>query len=203
MHETTAAALTLQHQDLPFPDPLSKLLNPVGYVKWKMNVIDNARITYELCAAQFEQRSELMRALNIEESFQGWFNMTVLHVWIINTRLRAEGASGKDLQQELFNHIWLDVEIKLHQAGVKTKINKISSSLMESYYGQTLAYDEGLYYGDAFLAAAFWRNFLSANENVDAVQLARLVSYTRRQLAHVEQVPLQDFLDARLQFLPE
>ncbi|KAH6575398.1 hypothetical protein BASA62_001919 [Batrachochytrium salamandrivorans] len=63
--------------------------------------------------------------LGLEESFQGWFSMTILHVWIMNARLRGEGASGKDMKQEVFNHSWLDVEIKLHQAGVKTRISQI------------------------------------------------------------------------------
>jgi hypothetical protein len=31
------------------------------------------------------------------------------------------------------------------------------SDLISTYYGQTLAYDEGLYEGDAILAAALWR----------------------------------------------
>ena len=41
-------------------------------------------------------------------------------------------------------HVWLDVEIKLSQAGVKTRLNGIVSDLVSSYQGQTLAYDEGI-----------------------------------------------------------
>lgn len=83
--------------------------------------------------------------------------MTILHVWIYNARLRAEGLEGKEMKQEIFDHIWLDVEIKIHKAGVKRQLSKIMSNLVSAYYGQTLAYDEGLYCGDVILAGALWR----------------------------------------------
>nr|KAJ3421242.1 hypothetical protein HK105_004127 [Polyrhizophydium stewartii] len=190
-----------RQQDVPYPDSLSRLLNPVGYIKWKMNVIDSARVVYEDCAAQFERQPGLVKALNLEESFQSWFSVTILHVWIVNARLRGEGGRGKDMVQEIFNHIWLDVELKLHQAGVKTKISKIATNLLDSYYGQTLAYDEGVCLGDAVLAAALWRNFFGCRD-IDATQLALLVDYTRTQLALIEQTPLEDVIEGRFQFQP-
>ncbi|KAH6564423.1 hypothetical protein BASA50_009566 [Batrachochytrium salamandrivorans] len=201
MHTTTACrSSNILSQELPYPNGLSKLLNPVGYLKWKMNVIDNARANYEHCAAQFELQANLVKELGLEESFQGWFSMTILHVWIMNARLRGEGASGKDMKQEVFNHIWLDVEIKLHQAGVKTRISQITSGLLDSYYGQTLAYDEGVCCGDAHLAAALWRNFFGGKD-VNATQLLRLIEYTRQQLIHVEKTSLEDIIQGKFQFL--
>jgi hypothetical protein len=57
----------------------------------------------------------------------------------------------------MFEHLWLDVELKLSEAGVKHNFSKIVADLLTSYYGQTLAYDEGLYMGDTFLTSALWR----------------------------------------------
>jgi hypothetical protein len=39
---------------LPFPTPMAKVLNPFGYVKWKMGVIDDARELYEKCSDSYE-----------------------------------------------------------------------------------------------------------------------------------------------------
>ncbi|KAH6568849.1 hypothetical protein BASA62_005216 [Batrachochytrium salamandrivorans] len=40
MHTTTACrSSNILSQELPYPNGLSKLLNPVGYLKWKMNVM--------------------------------------------------------------------------------------------------------------------------------------------------------------------
>jgi hypothetical protein len=42
------------NKDIPFPNPISKVLDPVGFVKWKMGVIDSARGHYEHCSDQFQ-----------------------------------------------------------------------------------------------------------------------------------------------------
>jgi hypothetical protein len=137
---------------LPFPDPLSKALHPIGYLKWKMAVIDNARNNYENCAEQFENST-----LKTTQEFQDWFALTTLHLWMLSKRLNMQGEVGNDFKVEMVNHLWLDVEIKLAQAGVKTNITKTVEDLVSSYQGQCLAYDEGLDCGDAILAAAIWR----------------------------------------------
>ncbi|KAJ3036074.1 hypothetical protein HK097_003931 [Rhizophlyctis rosea] len=182
--------------------------------------------------------------------------MAVLHLWILNVRLKAEGANGKDLQQEIFTHLWLDCEMKLHLAGspdrmvgmgessagqisgrvwkgrkdndevmrrsieeqrdkqipykskqlirliqVKSRLNKVLQDLMSAWYGQSLAYDEGLYYeGDAILAAAIWRNVYGANQPVTATQLESLLTYVRKQLKHVEQFDRDEILNGRFKW---
>lgn len=83
--------------------------------------------------------------------------MTILHVWLVNLRFKAEGLPGKDATQELFNHIWIDADIRLNKAGVKARVGKVMEDLVDSYYGQSLAYAEGLVKGDAILASAMWR----------------------------------------------
>ncbi|KAJ3327008.1 hypothetical protein HDU76_012434 [Blyttiomyces sp. JEL0837] len=159
--------------------------NPIQFMKWKMERIDNSRHIYEDCALQFHDGNKFMSKYNLPDNFQTWFTITVLHIWMYNTKLRAEGADGKDMKQEIFNTLWLDVELRLSKAGVKMNLGKIVSDLLSSFYGQTLAYDEGLYYGDAVLAAALWRNVFAAKD-VSAEQLEELVTYVRRQLQHID-----------------
>ncbi|KAI8906922.1 ubiquinol-cytochrome C chaperone-domain-containing protein [Gorgonomyces haynaldii] len=167
---------------MEYPDHVSKIMDPVGYVKWKMLLIDVARESYEKCSFQFENKKPQLQEWGLDLNFQTWFNFTVLHVWLVSSRLRTEGKLGHELQQEIFNHIWLDVEIKLHQAGVKTRINKITDNLIGSYYGQTLAYDEGLKKGKPVLASALWRNLYAAQQ-MDLVKIKSMVEYTE---AHLE-----------------
>jgi len=59
-----------------------------------------------------------LKECQLPETFQSWFSVTVLHMWLYCARLRSEGSLGKEMKQELFNHLWVDVELKLHQAGV-------------------------------------------------------------------------------------
>ncbi|KAJ3310850.1 hypothetical protein HDV04_004626, partial [Boothiomyces sp. JEL0838] len=177
------------NSSLPFPDSLSKALNPVGYVKWKMGVIDAGRTNYEECAQQFEKLD-----LKLPSTFQSWFSVTILHVWMINKRLSLEGELGRDLQKEMINHIWLDAEIKLHQAGVKAKINSIVSDLVGQYQGNTLGYDEGLFYGDQILAGALWRNIYNC-ENVEFEKILNLLTIVRQRLHYLDKLDSKTVMD--------
>jgi hypothetical protein len=76
---------------------------------------------------------------------------------MFNARLRSEGKEGREMTQEIFEHLWLDIELKLADAGVKHNLSKIVDELLTSFYGQTLAYDEGLCKGNPTLASALWR----------------------------------------------
>lgn len=83
--------------------------------------------------------------------------MTTMHLWILSCRLRAEGPSGKALSAALLQVFWNDAELKLYEAGVKQKLDKHLTELFESVYGQLMAYDEGLTFGDAYLSSAIVR----------------------------------------------
>ncbi|KAJ3007527.1 hypothetical protein HKX48_009066 [Thoreauomyces humboldtii] len=187
-----------------------------------MNRIDSARHGYEACSGQFDKQQDVLKALGLPDNFQSWFAMTVLHMWIYNARLRAEGLEGKEMKQEMFDHIWIDVEIKIHKAGVKTQLSTIMTNLVSAYYGQTLAYDEGLYYGDTVLAGAIWRSVhladycadcplnrlfhfastrnLMGSEDVDAKQMEALLVYVRKQLQRIDVADRAELLEGRYSF---
>ena len=156
----------------PYDDLWARATDPVGYYKWQVNRIDQCRTIYEKCSKQFDINPNLYKSLGLKYNFNTWFASTVLHIWMINCRLRAEGQEGKEVTQginkfitvlEIFDHIWTDVEIKLFEHGIKTKYKRIFQDLLESYYGQILAYDEGLAKGDSILASALWRFYLFIN----------------------------------------
>jgi cytochrome b pre-mRNA-processing protein 3 len=83
---------------------------------------------------------------------------------------------------------------------VKLNISKIVKDLVSGYQGQILAYDEGLFYGDAILAAAIWRNLYHANNTVKASELAIVVDYVRRNLKAVQDMALDDVLESKFKF---
>jgi cytochrome b pre-mRNA-processing protein 3 len=179
---------------LPYPDPLSKALHPFGFVKWRMSVIDNARNNYEQCAEQFENSS-----LETQKDFQDWFALTVLHLWIITKKLDTAGEVANDFKVEMVNHLWLDVEIKLAQAGVKTNITGLVQDLVSTFQGACLAYDEGLHEGDAIFAAALWRN-LFHTKDVDGKELLKVVEHVRKHLKAIEDIPIEDIYESKFKF---
>jgi hypothetical protein len=102
---------------------------------------------------------------------------------------------------EIFDHIWTDVEIKLYEQGIKTRYKRIFQDLIESYYGQTLAYDEGLSKDDIVLASALWRNFYHQSPDVTITNLTNLINYIRSQLLHIDQIPRSQFLTGNFDLL--
>jgi hypothetical protein len=117
---------------------------------------------------------------------------------MLNTRLKSEGDAGIEMRQEIFNHLWVDVEIQLMRAGVKHNVGGIVKNLLAGYYGQTLGYDEGISKGDVWLASALWRNVVKSG---DLVGLEDLTNYVRRNLGHVEGVERADLLCGRFKWV--
>ncbi|KAJ3394975.1 hypothetical protein HDU84_004433 [Entophlyctis sp. JEL0112] len=157
-----------------------------------MNKIDHARAAYESCSLQFYENNEFVKTMGLDDNLQSWFNVTVLHLWMYCAQLKTLGPVGRAMCQEMFSTLLLDIEIRLSKAGVRTQIDKIITDLISLYYGQILAYDEGLALGDAVLAGALWKNTLAASDNVSAQDLKRLVEYVRIQLQHLDGKDLTD-----------
>ena len=68
---------------------------------------------------------------------------------------------GRTYIQELINHMFIDVELRMRGPYAVTQgrlIKGYMKDLLEQYHGACAAYDEGLIRGDAVLAAAVWRN---------------------------------------------
>ncbi len=74
--------------------------------------------------------------------------------------------------------------------------------LVDSFYGQSLAYDEGLAKGDAIFASALWRNFFQANPQVLPSQVLLMLTYTRANLVHISKLEKVAFLKGNFDFLP-
>ncbi|BGO91314.1 hypothetical protein NBRC10512_007052 [Rhodotorula toruloides] len=122
---------------------------------------------YDRCA----ERAEVEAPFFYEEcylppSFQTWFSITTLHVWLLSVRFRSLPAPlGRVYIQELINQMFVDVENRI-RGPYKVTQNRLvkgyMKDLLEQYHGACAAYDEGLIRGDPVLAAAIWRNVFGA-----------------------------------------
>lgn len=178
---------------------LEMIMHPIKWTRRQMQRTDYAHAVYEQCSSQFDNRQDILHFLELPENFNSWFLLNILHLWIYNCRMRAEGPEAKEVMQSVFEHLWLDIELKLAEAGAK-RVNGIVQRMVASYYGQFLAYDEGLYRGDAVLAAALWRNLLDADEDITPAKLEQLVIYVRRQLARISEAPTEDVIHGKFSF---
>lgn len=62
-------------------------------------------------------KSFLWLALGLKEHFNSWFAVTVMHLWMYNTRLKVEGADGKEMIQEMFEQLWYNIKCWLFIKG--------------------------------------------------------------------------------------
>ena len=151
---------------------------------------ESARFWYETCG----------RA----PTFQGWSQVTMLHMWMLAARMRAlDKTRVKIWQQHFIDHFFYDAEdkmvkrYKVMRAGQRTGYMK---DLFHQYRGMTAAMDEGLMRGDAVLATAVWRNLFNASEDVDIELLALITSHIRRVLSKLGSVDDEIIYEGRIKF---
>lgn len=95
-------------------------------------------------------------------SFQTWFQLTNLHIFLLLARFRAlPSKEAHTYSQELINHFFIDTESRMRERfGVQTSrlVKGYMKDLHLQHRGSTVAYEEGLATDDIRLSAAVWRN---------------------------------------------
>ncbi|KAH8117253.1 ubiquinol-cytochrome C chaperone-domain-containing protein [Phellopilus nigrolimitatus] len=135
------------------------------------------------CAVrEVEERDFWHQECRLPPTFQTWFTVTNLHVWLLTVRFRAlPSPYGENFVQGLVDHFFLDVEDRIRQAlsqkAPERLVSRQMKILREQWAGLNLALDYALGLsspyaasvsalksgdGDAEMAAAVWRNFLGA-----------------------------------------
>lgn len=122
--------------------------------------------------------------LGLTPTFNTWAQVSFIHMYLLTIRFRQfPAAHAPAWHQHLLDHFFYDAENRMalyHGMAARGVRNKYLKDLFVQWRGVIAAYDEGLVKGDAVLATAVWRNVFKADENVDAVKLAEIVSYMRR-----------------------
>ncbi|BFZ56545.1 Serine carboxypeptidase 3 [Savitreella phatthalungensis] len=169
---------------------------------------------YVAAAAQAAQDSEKIihkmanqfwyTTCGLPPTFQTWFQVTQLHLWLLMVRMRAlERGVGHHYQQELTNHLFNDAEARLrvvYQIRDGRIVKTYMKDLLLQWNGATAAYDEALNQDDTVLAAAIWRNVFSAQEDPDPAAIALVVKHVRKNLYMLEKLTDEQMLKAQYEF---
>ena len=142
--------------------------------------------------------------LRLPRTFSQWFQITVLHEWMLFTRMRAMPFKyGRNYQQKLVDGTFSDIEIRLFD-----EMNIHSGRIVDQYLkdfdtqlkGAVLAYDEGFYSDDSTLATAVWRNLFAGRKNIDITLLEDVVKYIRSQLYILSRMSDREFALGKFNF---
>ncbi|GAA6018576.1 hypothetical protein JCM11491_006450 [Sporobolomyces phaffii] len=142
---------------------VTKLAKLFGYHSQTSTAIRTTSDYYDRCAERGEIEAPFWyEECSLPPSFQTWFSITTLHVWLLSVRFRAlPSPLGHTYVQEFINHMFIDMEYRIRGPYAVTQSRLIKGymkDMLEQYHGSIAAYDEGLVRGDAVLAAALWRN---------------------------------------------
>lgn len=181
----------------------------------RMGWIDNSKVRLRVssCAlyesvADSINYAEFFTLFRMPDTFNTWFLITELHVWMLLVRSMAEGAekdaAGRYLRNCIVETMWNDVTTRAKKlaadnpSAVKPQIQMLS----EQFQAALISYDEGISFDDKALAAALWRRFFSGKCD-DYEKLELLVKYVRKQMSMLDQLSRYDFaIKPKVQWLP-
>ncbi|ORZ21684.1 ubiquinol-cytochrome C chaperone-domain-containing protein [Absidia repens] len=159
----------------------------LGYYSTGSTAIRVSHELYNVCAQQMELNKDFyVNKCNLPDTFQSWFSVTQLHVWMLMVHLRAHDQ-GKLYIQEVVNRLFEDSEARIREHGISQQrmIDSYIKDLVAQFHGGVVAYDEGMCKDDPVLAAALWRNLFAPTSN-NATDLAYVVQFIRQELKALE-----------------
>ncbi len=173
----------------------SKILKFGGYRK------KNASVVYEKIITQSRSK-QFYEFLDIPDTFDGRFELMVLHAFLVVRRLKDSKKKlkfGRDIMTLLFDNFDLSLrEVGVGDMGIGKKIKLMA----DSFYGRAFAYEEALKDDGELLEQTLNRNVFKKDERNKSKSLKMLADYIRKEALAIEKLSDSDLLDARLTFGP-
>lgn len=146
---------------------------------------------YDGIVAQ-SRRIEFYRDLAVPDSLDGRFDMLVLHMVLVQRRLKGESRDAARFAQALFDHMFVDMDESLREIGVgDMSVGKRVKQMGAAFYGRLEAYEAGL--AGHTLEDALARNvYRGAVPDHDTVR--RLADYVRSAERLLATQPVSDVL---------
>lgn len=113
-------------------------------------------------------------------TFNTWFLITEIHVWMLMVRAMAERDRGQLIRNSIVESLWADALTRSKTMApddsrlVKKQIEELSGQFQYAI----VSYDEGLTKDDRQLASALWKRFFNSNcDDYEHIEL--MVKYIR------------------------
>lgn len=90
-----------------------------GFYSRKAVLTRSAKAMYECCCEGLDYE-KFYDAAGMPDTFQSWFLINHLHVWMCLVRLKPEGKDGRYTYRRMVQIFWEDVEERMKVMGVKT-----------------------------------------------------------------------------------
>lgn len=85
---------------------------------------------------------EFYQKIGVPDSFDGRFEMMILHLYLVHAWLQGDDKSGKKISQSVFDLFLSDMDRSLREAAVgDVTVPKRLAKMTKVYYGRSKAYD--------------------------------------------------------------
>ncbi len=136
----------------------------------------------------------------VPDSFDGRFDMLVLHVFLVIDRLKDEGAQGRDFNQALFDATFADMEQTLRERGIGDMgIPKHMRRMMKAFNGRIHVYSAASGNGK-LMTEALMRNLYGTAIGTSQEQIESMNQYVNRCAASLWKHSVTDVVSAKAVF---
>jgi cytochrome b pre-mRNA-processing protein 3 len=148
------------------------------------------------------RRPILYADFGVPDTYEGRFEMVVLHAGLLMRRLTKLPGLGAELAQELADSVFRHFDVALREIGVSdVGVPKRLKRMAAAFYGRNKAYGEGLDEpADDLLAAALARNVYGVGDVTLAPLALDLARFVRATVDALEQMPLEMFAAGDVDF---
>lgn len=146
--------------------------------------------------------------LGVQDSPDGRFDMIVLHMVLLLSRLRQGGKETGALTQNLFDYMFADMDQNLREMGVgDLAVGRRIKAMAQGFYGRLAAYDKAIESGQPQnISASLHRNLYRTGAPTNT-QLDVMAAYVLREAEALGRQSLEDLMNGTVRFgepdLPE
>lgn len=134
--------------------------------------------------------------MGVPDTFDGRFEMLILHLYAINTYLREGGEEARAFSQAIFDRCMADMDAALREAAVGDQtVPKRLAKMVRVIHGRARAFDDAIAGGEAEAVAAVFARNLFGKDQPDENSRA-LAAEMMALLAALRAIPHASFLDS-------
>ena len=134
------------------------------------------------------------RAWQVPDSFDGRFDLLILHTGLLTIRLEELGPEGQELAQALYDETFRMLELSCRELGIGDEgLPYHMQRMIKAFNGRTLAYKNGVVQDQGVLKDAVRRNLYGTVEQIDNNIVEAVSAYILETSRHLCGKTLMDF----------
>jgi cytochrome b pre-mRNA-processing protein 3 len=144
---------------------------------------------------------EFYKAYGVPDTFDGRFDLLMIHIFMVVNRLIREGQRGLDFNQALFDITFADMDQTLREMGIGDMgVPKHQRRMMKAFNGRMHAYAEAMQGGDGAMVIALRRNLYGTLEDESVPDTQKILRYIKESMAVLDRVPVEEIIKGQAAF---